>query len=188
MLGTNALTRLSASTRASGTDWALGVEARCRALLSDGQAAEDLYLEAMERSVARVSRSSTRAATSCTANGCDAAAAEWTLASTSAPRTTCSTRWALTRLPNAPDASCVPPARLRASALSIPAGSSQQEALIAQLARDGHSNPAIGAQLFISPRTVEYHLHKVFAKLDIDSRDKLRSVPSAQLEAPAQAT
>jgi DNA-binding NarL/FixJ family response regulator len=63
-----------------------------------------------------------------------------------------------------------------------------QEALIAQLARDGHSNPAIGAQLFISPRTVEYHLHKVFAKLDIDSRDKLRSVPSAQLEAPAQAT
>jgi DNA-binding NarL/FixJ family response regulator len=60
-----------------------------------------------------------------------------------------------------------------------------QESQIARLARDGLSNPEIGSMLFLSPRTVEWHLHNVFTKLGISSRTKLRE---ALPESPSLAT
>jgi DNA-binding CsgD family transcriptional regulator len=69
----------------------------------------------------------------------------------------------------------VPGERVRKRAAGTPVHLTAREAQIAQLASDGLSNPEIAAQLFMSPRTVEYHLRKVFTKLAISSRNQLRS-------------
>jgi len=181
----DALKRLVESTRASGTDWALGIEARSRALLSDGEAAEYLYREAIQRlgrtrirfEVARAhllygewlrregrridAREQLRRAHEMLSDMGAEAFAERARRELAATGETVRKRTADTR------------GQLTA-----------QETQIAVLAREGHSNPEIGAQLFISPRTVEYHLHKVFTKLEISSRNELQRVlPSEAREA-----
>ena len=180
-VATAALRDLEERTRA-GTDWALGVWARSAALLSERNMAETLYREAIERfdrgrvaiHLARAqlvygewlrrekrrleAREQLRAARETFVGiGAEAFAerARHELLATgeTARKRTDETRDILT----------------------------PQEAQIARLARDGLSNPEIGAQLFISSRTVQYHLRKVFRKLDISSRNQLGSIPSSRL-------
>ena len=101
-------------------------------------------------------------------------------ASSCARPTTCSPRSAWRRSPSAPVGSCWRTGRRRASGRTRRASDlTTQEEQIARLAGDGLSNPEIGARLFISPRTVEWHLRKVFDKLGISTRKALHdALPS----------
>ncbi|HTX31749.1 MAG TPA: AAA family ATPase [Solirubrobacteraceae bacterium] len=178
-LADGALERIVETTRANGTDWALGTEARCRALLSEGESAETdvLYREAIGRygatrlrvHVARAhllygewlrrerrrvdAREELRAACEMfMAMGVEgfAARAERELLATGE--------------------------HVRKRSVETRDELTPQEAQVARLARDGLSNVEIGERLFISQHTVAYHLRKVFSKLDITSRNQLGRV------------
>jgi DNA-binding CsgD family transcriptional regulator len=173
---TGALGRLAEMARACGTDWVIGVEARARALVADPADADELHREAIERlgrtrfrtELARAhllygewlrregrrvdARQQLRAAHEMlTAIGMEAfaerARRELLATGEKARKRSAGSRMELT----------------------------SQEEQIARLACDGLSNPEIGAQLFVSARTVEWHLRNVFTKLDITSRRQLRT-------------
>jgi DNA-binding CsgD family transcriptional regulator len=174
-----ALQRLTQTTRPSATDWALGIEARSRALLSEGEAAERLYREAIERlGRARLRVELARA---------HLLYGEWLrrenrrLDAREPLRTAHGMLTAMGIDAFAERAARELLATGETARKRIPETSSQltaQEAQIARLAREGLSNPEIGARLFISPRTVQYHLRKVFTKLNISSRNQLdRALP-----------
>jgi DNA-binding CsgD family transcriptional regulator len=171
----DALTRLAQFTRAGGTDFGLGVEARSRALISAGETAESLYREAIDRlgrtrlrpELARAHllygewlRHENRRAEAReqlrTAHDMLAAMGAEAFAER-AGRELLAVGETVRR-----------PAAEPVSALSA------QEARIARLAADGHTNPEIAAQLFLSARTVEWHMRKIFTKLGIASRRELR--------------
>jgi DNA-binding CsgD family transcriptional regulator len=158
----DALHRLSAMTHASGTDWALAIEARSRARLSDGDAAERLYLEAIGRLGRTRIRVELLAPISSVANGCAASAGGWMPASSCVLPTRCLRGSVPRPSPIAPHLSCwLPRGAPRKRTVGTPEDLTPQEVQIARLAREELSEPEMGARLFISPYTVEYHLHKV---------------------------
>jgi DNA-binding CsgD family transcriptional regulator len=175
-----ALQWLSERTQITPTEWALGIQARIRALLSDGEDAERLYRE----SIARLGRTRVRAelARSHLLYG------EWLRRE----RRRTDAREQLRTAHGMLDAMGIGAFAERARRELLATGETArkriiettgqltaQEAQVARLARDGLSNPQISTRLFISPRTVRYHLTKVFAKLGITSRSQLdRVLPS----------
>jgi DNA-binding CsgD family transcriptional regulator len=167
--------------RACGTDWALGVEARSRALISDGETAENLYQEA----IGRFGRTRLRLEL----GRAHLVYGEWLRRQ----RRSRDARDQLCRayeiFHSAGAAAFAERARieLRASggharerAVEMRDPLTTQEALIARLAADGASNPEIAEQLFISRATVAYHLRKVFTKLGVSSRSQLADVLPAR--------
>ena len=166
--------RLVEMTRVSGTDWALGLAARSGALLVEDQRAEELYVYAIER----LGRTRIRA---------DLARAhllygEWLRRERRRVDARRQLRTAHDLFSDFGMEAFAERARVELEATGEHARKrtdetrddlTPQEAQIARLARDGLSNAEIGARLFISKHTVEYHLRKVFAKLGINSRTKL---------------
>jgi DNA-binding CsgD family transcriptional regulator len=179
-----ALRQLSAIARACGTDWALGIEARSGALVSDGEDAEGLYREAVDRfGRTRLCVELGRA---------HLVYGEWL-------RRQRRRRDARDQLASAYEifdsigaAAFAERARIELRATggqarqraAAPETLTAQEALIARLAAGGASNPEIAAQLFVSRATVAYHLRKVYTKLDVGSRGKLAPALRAQGTAP----
>ena len=174
------------SHQAGGTDWGLGIAARCRALVSEGQAADGLYREAIDR-LGRT-RLRTELARAHLLYG------EWLRRENRRTDAREQLRIAHDLLSAIGMEAFADRARrellatggtVRKRTIQAAVAFSQeltaQEAQVALLARDGLSNPEIGARLFISSHTVQYHLGKVFAKLGITSRGQLhRALPDGQ--------
>jgi DNA-binding CsgD family transcriptional regulator len=172
----DALKRLSETARASGTDWALGIEARSRALLSEHEDAESLYREAIDRlGRTRVRVELARA---------HLLYGEWLRRENRRLDAREQLRTAYEMFATMGAEGFAERARhelaatgetVRNRAVETRDELTPQEAQIARLARDGLTSPEIGAQLFLSSRTVDWHLSKVFAKLGIKSRRHLRT-------------
>ncbi len=177
--------RLAEAAAAAGGDWALGVDARSRALLSRRKAAERLYLEAIER----LGRTQVRP---------ELARArllygEWLRRENRRVDAREQLRCAHRMLASIGMEAFAERARrellatgerVRKRSIETRDDLTPQEAQIARLAREGLSNPEIGARLFLSPRTVEWHMRKVFTKLGISSRRGLHdALPSPDREA-----
>jgi len=179
-----ALQRLSQTTRASGTDWARGIEARSRALVSSGENAEACYREAIDhlgRTPLRVELGRAQLLYG-----------EWLRRQRRIREARDQLRRAHQLFTGFGMEAFAERARIElraagARALKRAAGTpdvlTPQEALIARLASGGASNSQIAGQLFLSPATVAYHLGKVFAKLGISSRSQLARALPAQPDA-----
>jgi DNA-binding CsgD family transcriptional regulator len=177
-----ALRQLDERTRAAATNWALGIQARSHALLSDGHAAESLHREAIHR--LEHSRIAVHLARAHLVYG------EWLRREQRRVEAREALRTAFDMFGRIGAEAFAERARreLQATGETVRKRTVEtrdvltaQEAQVARLAAEGHTNPEIGAQLFISARTAEYHLHKVFSKLEISSRRQLRG-RMAQLE------
>ncbi|MEV0623870.1 AAA family ATPase [Nonomuraea sp. NPDC050404] len=171
---TAALRQIEERATASGTDWALGLLACSRALLSYGEAADVLYREAIEH--LRRCRVAVHLARAHLVYG------EWLRRENRRADAREHLRTAYEMLQGFGAKAFAERARrelqatgetVRGRGAATSDGLTPQEGQIARLARDGLSNPEIGAQVFLSPRTVEYHLGKVFTKLAITSRHEL---------------
>ena len=169
-----AFERVQETTRAAGTDWALGIEARSRALLSDGDDAEELYREA----IARLRRTSIRVQLA----RAHLLYGEWLRREGRRIDAREELRTAHELFTDFGVEAFAERTRVELEATGERARKRTVETLdqltpremqIARLAAEGHTNREIAARLFISASTVEYHLRKVFRKLDVKSRTQL---------------
>src|SRR5215468_6186360 len=173
------LAQLAEIAYAADTDWALGIHARAAALLAEGEAAERLYREAIER----LSHIRTRA----TLARAHLLYGEWLRRENRRVDAREQLRVAHAMLAGMGMEAFAERARrellatgetVRKRTVETLDELTPQEVQVARLASGGQTNPEIGAQLFLSPRTVEWHLGKVFGKLGVSSRKELRTALS----------
>jgi DNA-binding CsgD family transcriptional regulator len=187
-VASRALARIVAATSVASTDWALGVQARSRAMHSEGETADQLYREAIERlGRTRLRPELARA---------HLLYGEWLRSQSRRLDARAQLRIAHDLFTSIGMEAFAERSRtelqatgehVRRQKVETRDDLTAQERQIAGLARDGLSNPEIGARLFLSPRTVEWHLRHVFAKLGIRSRRELANVLPRRESEPALA-